>query len=127
MTGAALLAELLDHENRVWAALVAGDAQADMALLSQDFLGVYPDGFAGRAGHGAQLAAGPSVAWYEIADPRVVPAGAAHALLTYRAGYRRPGQKEPEEMYVSSLWRREGAGWINIFSQDTPATGAALP
>ncbi len=127
MTGAALLSELLEHEHRVWAALVAGDARADMALLSQDFLGVYPNGFAGRAAHGAQLSAGPSVVYYEIVGPRVVPAGAAHALLVYRARFRRPGRKEPEEMYVSSLWRRAGAGWVNIFSQDTPATGAALP
>lgn len=122
-----LLAEVLAQEHRVWAALVAGDAQADMTLLSDDFLGVYPDGFAGRAAHGAQLAAGPSVAWYQIDDPHVVPAGAGHALLAYRARYLRPGQDAPEEMYVASLWRRDAGGWINIFSQDTPATGVALP
>jgi hypothetical protein len=122
-----LLPALLVHEHRVWAALVAGDAQADMALLSADFLGVYPDGFAGRAAHGAQLAAGPSIVSYEIFEPRVVSAGEGHALLAYRARYLRAGAAATEEMYVSSLWRRDAAGWINIFSQDTPATGIAVP
>lgn len=124
---AALLQDLLTHEHRVWAALLAGDAQADMALLSDDFLGVYPDGFAGRATHGAQLSAGPSVVWYEIVEPRVLPVGAGHALLAYRAHYHRPGDAAAAQMYVSSLWQRQGARWINIFSQDTPATGDQLP
>jgi len=122
-----LLADLLAQEHRVWQALVAGDATADMALLSDDFLGVYPDGYAGRADHGAQLANGPTVQSYEISAARVVPAGPDHALLVYHASYLRPGRDLPEAMYVSSLWQRQGGAWINIFSQDTPATGETLP
>jgi hypothetical protein len=30
-------------------------------------------------------------------------------------------------MLVSSIWERRGAGWVNIFSQDTPLTGAGVP
>jgi hypothetical protein len=26
-----------------------------------------------------------------------------------------------------SIWERRNGGWINIFSQDTPLTGAGVP
>jgi hypothetical protein len=58
---------------------------------------------------------------------QVKPLGADHALLAYHACYLRVGRAEEEEMYVSSIWRRRGAGWVNVFSQDTPATGIAVP
>ncbi|MCB2120744.1 MAG: nuclear transport factor 2 family protein [Rhodobacteraceae bacterium] len=123
----ALLAELLACERAVWDALVAGDAAADMATLDECFLGVYPDGFAGKADHGAQLAAGPTVARYEIAEARVLPLSPDVAVLAYLARYLRPGAEQQEAMYVSSIWRREGGGWRNVFSQDTPATGTSVP
>lgn len=122
-----LLQEVLACETRVWDALVTGDAAADAAAMSDDFLGVYPVGFAGKADHGRQLDAGPTVARYRLSDARVLPAGPDHALLIYRADYIRVGRTEEEAMFVSSLWRRQGAGWVNVFSQDTPATGAAVP
>jgi hypothetical protein len=124
---------LSDHEairtaeHAVWAALMAGDAAADLALLSQDFLGVYPDGFAGRVAHGAQLEKGPSVAAYDISEEHLRPLGPDHMLYAYRARYFRPGAEVPEEMLVSSIWERRATGWINIFSQDTPLTGAGVP
>lgn len=124
MTG--LLDTLLACERGVWEALVAGDAARDAAALAEGFLGVYPDGFAGKAGHVAQLAAGPTVAVYVIDDARVLDLGEGLGLLAYRAEYRRVGRAEAEVMYVSSLWRRTVAGWENLFSQDTPA-GPAVP
>lgn len=121
--GEDLLSELLAAEGAVWEALVAGDPDADTALLAPDFLGVYPSGYSDRTGHAAQLAAGPTVSGYTLSDPRVLRLGPDHALLAYRATYERPGQEgRPEAMYVSSVWRREGAGWINVFSMDAPAT-----
>jgi hypothetical protein len=53
--------------------------------------------------------------------------GPEHGLLVYRARYVRAGGIAEEEMYVSSIWRRRGDGWVNLFSQDTPATGQQLP
>jgi hypothetical protein len=114
-------------ERAVWAALVAGDAAADLALLSDDFLGAYPDGFSGRAAHCAQLAEGPSVAAYAITEEHLRPLGPDHMLYAYRACYRRPGAEASEEMLVSSIWERRDTGWINIFSQDTPLTGTGVP
>lgn len=118
-----LLAELTACETGVWDALVAGDMAADAAALDDGFLGVYPDGFSGKAAHAEQLAGGPTVVRYQLSDLRVMPLGPDHAVLCYLANYLRPGQSEPDAMYVSSIWKRLGAGWINVFSQDTPATG----
>jgi hypothetical protein len=112
-------------ERKVWEALVAGDAKADEALLSEDFTGVYKSGFADRAGHAAQLANGPVISSYKITDPRLISLGDDIALLVYLAQYTRPSAPDQREaMYVSSIWRRTGDGWANIFSQDTDVAEA---
>ena len=117
------LDRLLELEHTVWRALVDGAPEADERLLAEDFLGVYPTGFAGRGDHVAQLADGPTVASYELRDARMVSVGDDAALLVYHASYRRPGRSQLEEMYVSSLWCRRGDAWVNTFSQDTPVGG----
>lgn len=109
-------------ETSVWDALVDGNADADNAALHSDFLGVYSDGFASKADHVGQLANGPSVARYSLADFQLKALGGEHAILSYRADFLRTGTDDPETMYVSSIWQRDPAGWINIFSQDTPAS-----
>ena len=118
---------LLAQEHQVWAALVAGDAAADGALLADDFLGLYPDGYAGRADHAAQLASGPSVAEYRLSETRARWLSEVLGLLCYRAEYRRPGGVEWERMWVSSIWRQAGAAWQNVFSQDTPCDSPFRP
>ena len=115
------LAAFVALETQVWQALVDGDAGADERLLSVDFLGVYPSGFSDRAGHVDQLVDGPSVASFELDDARLLDVAEEAVMLSYRATYRRTTSASPEAMYVSSLWCRRGDGWINIFSQDTPA------
>lgn len=113
-------------ETAVWDALVSGDTRAYRAALSEDFEGVYPDGFFGREAQLAVLETGPTVAEYTLSEERVRTVGAEHGLLSYHARYRRTGREDWETMRVSSLWRREGAGWINLFSQDTP-DGVGVP
>ena len=117
----ALVQELVAFEKQVWDALVTGDMQADQAMLSNEFLGVYPDGFSGRSEHAGQLSSGPSIARYHLSDYRALPLGQDFALLCYHARYLRSSRTREEEMYVSSIWQRDGGGWINVFSQDTPA------
>jgi hypothetical protein len=115
---------LLQLETAVWWSLVNGDPRADEALLTDDFLGIYPTGFAGRTDHVGQLSAGPTVASFEISDARMLTVDEDAALLAYRASYVRAAEgTEREEMFVSSLWCRRGNEWRNVFSQDTPATG----
>ena len=114
------LDQILSLEKQVWTALVEGNAQADRALLSPDFLGVYPTGFANRDDHVGQFADAPSMAQYELSDTRLRVLSADVVLLSYRADYLRPEAQEWEAMLISSLWERRHDVWINSFSQDTP-------
>ncbi len=107
-------------EMEVWEALVAGDPVADTALLTADFLGIYPSGFAGRTDHVGQLSDGPVMCSYDLDHARLRVIGADHALLSYRATYARVGGTS-EVLYITSLWQRIDGQWRNSFSQDTPA------
>ncbi len=118
--------DLLDLETRVWQALVSGDGSVDAQMLSEDFLGVYPDGFAGKEAHVGQLDGGATVADFRLSEVQMRSAGARAALLVYRADFQRVGRKDWETMLVSSLWELRDGGWINTFSQDTPLTGEAV-
>ena len=100
---------------------------AEAALLAAGFTGLYPDGFAGRADHARQLAQGPTVATFTLTQARVLELAPDVALLAYHARYTRPKGETAEQMWVSSIWQRAGAGWINIFSQDTPCDAPFIP
>jgi len=114
-------------ETEVWQALVAGDAEADARLLSDDFVGIYPTGFADLRDHVGQVAAGPTVERFELSDARMLAVSESAVLLSYRAVYTRVGAAAKQEaMYVSSLWCQRGGRWVNVFSQDTPDTGFAV-
>lgn len=112
---------ILALEERVWQALVAGDAAADGAMLTDDFLGVYPSGYADRAGHMAELADGPTMQRYALDRARLMRLGPNRAMLSYRAVYVPAGADAERVMYISSLWEWRGDRWLNSFSQDTPA------
>lgn len=111
----------VDLESKVWAAQVSGDADADRELLSEDFVGLYPTGFAARDAHVEQLSEGPVVASYAITQARLIVASGTAVMLSYRADYRLPGRDGSEVMFVSSLWVQREGRWWNSFSQDTPA------
>ncbi len=114
------LDEMLDLEKQVWAALVDGNAEADRALLSPDFLGVYPSGFANRDDHVGQFADAPTMARFELSEAKLMVLTPDIVLLSYRADYQRPGAADWEAMLISSLWERRNEVWVNSFSQDTP-------
>jgi hypothetical protein len=114
----------IELERNVWDALRRGDAAEDARLLAEDFLGVYPSGFADRSDHAAQLANGPTVADFELHEARMMVLTDNDVLLSYRADWHRltTGQcGARESMYVSSLWSRRSGRWVNVFSQDSPA------
>ena len=119
--------ELVELETAVWQALVDGDRAADERLLAENFLGVYPTGFAGRDDHCHQLAAGPTVRRFELSQQQMLVVSDTAVLLAYRAVYWRVNEgAPPESMYVSSLWCRGDGSWVNVFSQDTPDTGIVV-
>lgn len=113
--------QFLALERQVWQALADGDGAADGRLLSDDFLGVYTVGFAGRDAHVAQLADGPTVGDYELSDARLVVLTDDMVLLAYRAQFTRPGDDSPESVLISSIWHEREDTWVNTFSQDTPS------
>ena len=108
----------VDLERRVWQALVDGDREADVASLSEDFLGVYPSGLAGRDDHADQVLNGPTVVSYSISDEQIRVVTDEHVLLTYRAVFERP-ESGSSSWWVSSLWSLRNGKWTNVFSQDT--------
>ena len=120
-TDGALRAEILTLETAVWRALVTGDAKADGQLLTSDFLGVYPSGFATKAEHCGQLADGPVMESFALSETNLRVISPDAVLLSYRAVYRRTSKGADEVMYVTSLWQRSADGWVSSFSQDTPA------
>jgi hypothetical protein len=116
--------DFVQLERKVWDALVEGDAEIDIELLAEDFLGVYPTGFASRSEHVEQLADGPSVSAYALSEARKLDVSVRAVMLSYRAEFQHAsgvGDGRPEVMYISSLWRQQGGRWVNVFSQDTPA------
>jgi len=115
--------QFLKLENEVWSALVTGDVEADTKLLSDDFLGVYNTGFAGKAEHAAQLRNGPRVESYNLLDAQIRVLSNNIVLLSYHAKYapcRRKMPEHVESMYVTSIWKQIDGVWQNVFSQDTP-------
>lgn len=116
--------EILALETMVWEALKSGDAFLDERMLADEFLGVYPSGFSKKQEHCDQLKYGPTVASYQLADPHLLALTDDLVLLSYVARCSRVINGKPqkaEEMYISSLWKRAGGEWRNLFSQDTPA------
>ena len=119
-----LLEDLIRLETAVWQALADGDAGADGRLLSDDFLGVYPTGFADRKSHMEQLIDGPTVASFALHDARMLTVSESAVILSYRAEFERltsHAVSALEELCVSSLWCRRDGAWLNVLSQDTPA------
>lgn len=116
-------ADLVAAERAVWEALRTGDREADRALLTEDFLGVYPTGFVNRDDHVDELADGPTVLDYEFLEVRTLEVADGTGLIAYRVRFRPAAQAEPITWMVSSIWRREPDGSLaNTFSQDTPVT-----
>lgn len=114
------LSEILKLEERVWQALMTGDVALDHSMLSADFLGVYPSGFADRSVHTSQLEDGPSMQAYQLSEMRLRIINPLAVLLSYRADYQAVGAETWDAMLISSLWEKQDGEWINTFSQDTP-------
>jgi hypothetical protein len=114
--------EIIEMEAQIWEALRRGDAKSDAALLTDDFLGVYPSGFWNKTAHCEQMKDGPIIAEYRLTDERLTLLSDNCVLLTYRAYYSWYAKPEKtEQMYISSVWQRMDGAWKNSFSQDTPA------
>lgn len=118
------LDQFVSLETEVWEALVSGDPEVANRLLAAEFLGVYSSGFAGRSDNAEHLQAGPVVEWYELSEARILVLTEGVVLLSYKADlirYKGGVSRAKESMFVTSIWQFRSGGWLNIFSQDTPA------
>ncbi len=112
----------LSLEKQVWEALKNGDIEADSALLSDDFLGVYESGLSTKKDHIAQLQAGPIVSDYKIKHAQMLQLGPKIVSITYSATVsfvKKEVQSTQHLYFITSLWAYRENNWINIFSQDT--------
>jgi hypothetical protein len=119
------LTELIrKQEIGVWEALKNKDKVADRNLLTEDFIGVYKDGFGNRAEHIAQIDDKYQLTEYKLENVRVLMIAADSAMIVYRATCRAAGTWAndcAQPMYISSLWISQDSKWVNVFSQDTSA------
>ena len=113
-------------ETQMWEALVRGDGAADRELLSQDFLGVYPTGFADRDQHVDALADGPTMSAYTLSDARLTRICEDTVLLSYRADCTSAGRESTQTMFISSVWARRDGRWLNT-SARTRRWGSEQP
>lgn len=120
------VAELVrQRESAVWEALKEKDKSGDAALLANDFVGLYKDGFGSRAEHVAQIDDKYQLSEFRLDDVRVKLISEDVAIIMYRASCRATGSWAADcakPMYISSIWVNRAGNWINIFSQDTQAT-----
>src|SRR5579859_209316 len=101
------LAAFVALESQVWEAMRKGDAEAEARLLSDDFVGVYSFGIAGKENHAAALANGPIVVSYEIQGARLIVLTDDHVMLCYRAVFVGVGESAAATTnYISSLWSK---------------------
>ena len=109
-------------EKQIWDAFVDGDMQKDASLLSDDFLGIYPDGNLDKEGHYRQLENGPIVASYELRNEKIEVLSDGQVELSYRAVWVRKGgdPERPEVMDVWSKWKNIDGQWQNTESRDVP-------
>ena len=116
--------KFLQLEIEVWNALATGDAEVDIRLLADSFLGVYSSGFSDKDHHTNQLRNGPTVAHFNLSEARIQVLSDKVVLLSYRADwvrYENRSKSDKESMFVTSIWRSYEGAWKNTFSQDTPA------
>ena len=116
--------KFLQLEIEVWNALATGDAEEDIRLLADSFLGVYSRGFSDKENHTNQLRNGPTVAHFNLSEARIQVLSEKVVLLSYRADwvrYENALENSKESMYVTSIWKSSDGTWKNIFSQDTLA------
>jgi Domain of unknown function (DUF4440) len=107
-------------ETEVWRALASGDAAADERLLADEFLGVYPTGFADRSDHVSQLADGPTVDEFTLSDERLVVLSDSAVLLDRGTGRESSRQVRRIPPRSRAQTRIRGRGSMEACSTRSP-------
>jgi len=117
-----LLDELVEFEEKVWAANRAGDADFYAKLLRDDALAVSRYGVQDRSSVLSVIGENriPYVS-STITEPRVVQPTEDSALITYRAHVEAVQEGFPLafDVLATSVYVREGGAWRGVFHQQS--------
>jgi hypothetical protein len=115
--------ELIELEQRGWAALAAGEGAAFYdEVCADEALMVFPGGMLlDRQGAVEGLRDAPGWASWEMADARVLPIGdgTTAAAVVYRATAQR-SDEPPYRALMSSTYVRQGGSWRLALHQQSP-------
>jgi hypothetical protein len=113
-----LTKELLDLEQELWDANLAGDGDFYARRLREDAVAVSPWGTLDRDAAVAGISANRNpYTSYRLTDPVALPLGRDGAVLTYKAEVK--GPEVDHTVYAASAYAREGTGWRAVFHQQT--------
>ena len=113
-----LTKELLDLEQQLWDANLAGDGDFYASRLRDDARVVSPWGGMGRDAAVAGITANRNpYTSYRLTDPVALPLGDGGALLTYTAEVK--GPEVAHTVYATSAYARDETGWRAVFHQQT--------
>jgi len=114
-------------EKELLGAIYACDKVAMRKMMAPDGIGVDATfGFATQQSLIDGIHEASAVAW-ELSTPRVLEAGKATMVVTYRLRQQVTfkGAPEPSDVYATTVWTRTGGRWQAIFHQETPAVASA--
>ena len=111
-------------ETQVWQALADGDADADGRMLSDDFLGVYPQASRIERPTSSNWSTARRLHRSRCTTHECSPCPSPPCCCRTEpssSGRTSTAGSQVQCMYVSSLWCLRDGEWLNVFSQDTPA------
>lgn len=111
-------------EEQILQAAVNSDVKITAALLAPDFQDVGEYGIWDKAKSLSETANPPSPQSLSMNEVHFSQLAPTAFLLTYKLNEVDidQGKPVPSTKYVSSLWVNRGGKWLNVLSQDTPAT-----
>ncbi|MFI7445166.1 nuclear transport factor 2 family protein [Nonomuraea indica] len=113
--------ELTALEEQGWAAISVGDGGFYRRLVTDRTVCVEPDGLQTGWELADDIDASKSpFDDYKLEDVKVLPLGAAAALITYRAVVRLSQADFTFQLYMTSVYERAGEEWKLVFHQQTP-------
>jgi len=124
-TDSALRDTLVGLEKQSWVAWKGHDAGFFAGFLSDDHVEVGPRGILGKADIVAGVGSPAcKVESYAVDNFKFTRVAEDTALLAYRAEQKTTcgGFSVPSPAWVSSLYVKRGARWVNVLFQQTPIT-----
>lgn len=115
-------AELIAHEEALWAANRAGDGEHYARVLRDDAMGVSKWGLLDKATAVAGISANHNpYLKTELSQIKVLLVNADAAIVTYKADVLVSvnGVETPTSAYASTVYAREDGTWVPVFFQHT--------